>query len=122
MPGAVDLAEKFAAFSAQWSPKVVARLNDHEVKLVRMEGEFVWHRHPDTDEMFLVVEGRLTIQQRDGDVELGPGQLHVIPRGVEHCPLAHGEVRALIIEPVGVENTGDVGGPRTAAFDDSLVG
>lgn len=122
MPVAVDLAEKFAAFSAQWSPKVVARLNDHEVKLVRMEGEFVWHRHPDTDEMFLVVDGRLTIQQRDGDVELGPGQLHVIPRGVEHCPLAHGEVRALIIEPVGVENTGDVGGPRTAAFDDSLVG
>jgi mannose-6-phosphate isomerase-like protein (cupin superfamily) len=122
MPGAVDLDELFAAFSAQWSPKVVARLNDHEVKLVRMEGEFVWHRHPDTDEMFLVVDGRLTIQLRDGDVELGPGQLHVIPRGVEHCPLAHGEVRALIIEPVGVENTGDVGGPRTAAFDDSLVG
>ena len=122
MPGAVGLAEKFAAFSTQWSPKVIARLNDHEVKLVRMEGEFVWHTHPDTDEMFLVIDGQLTIQLRDRDVELGPGELFVVPRGVEHCPLAHGEVQAVLIDPVGVENTGDAGGSRTAAYDDSLVG
>lgn len=121
MPGVIDLSEKFEAFTDQWSPKVVARLNDYEVKLVRMEGEFIWHSHPETDEIFLVVDGDLTIQLRDGDVRLGPGQLYVIPRGVEHCPLAHGEVRAMILEPSGVENTGDAGGSRTAAYDDSLA-
>lgn len=121
MPSAIDLSAKFASFSEQWSPKVIARLNDYEVKLVRMDGEFIWHSHPETDEIFLVVDGDLTIQLRDGDVHLTAGQLYVIPRGVEHCPLARGEVRAMIIEPSGVENTGDAGGPRTAAYDDSLA-
>jgi mannose-6-phosphate isomerase-like protein (cupin superfamily) len=121
MSSAIDLATKFESFSEQWSPKVIARLNDYEVKLVRMEGEFIWHSHPDTDEIFIVVDGDLTIQLRDGDVRLSAGQLFVIPRGVEHCPLTRGEVRAMIIEPSGVENTGDAGGPRTAVYDDSLA-
>ena len=118
---AVDLDTKFALFSEHWSPKLVARLNDYEVKLVKLKGEFVWHTHDDTDELFLVVEGRLTIQLRDRDVTLGPGQLFVVPRGVEHCPVAAGEVHALLIEPVGVVNTGDAGGALTAAYDDSLA-
>ncbi len=108
---AVNLAEKFAAFSEQWSPKLVARMNDYDVKIVRLAGEFVWHAHADTDELFLVLDGDLTIQLRDGEVRLGPGELFVVPRGVEHCPRAAGEVRAMLIEPAGVVNTGD--GPRS---------
>ena len=88
------------------SPKVVAELNDHEVKVVKVEGDFVWHTHDDTDELFLVLDGELTIQLRDGDVVVGPGQLFVVPRGVEHCPRADAEVHALLIEPRGVVNTG----------------
>jgi mannose-6-phosphate isomerase-like protein (cupin superfamily) len=117
----VDLAERFAQIGALWSPKVVARLNDYEIKLVRVQGEFVWHSHEDTDELFLVLDGSLTIQLREGDVTLGPGQLFVVPRGVEHCPVADGEVRAMLIEPVGVVNTGNAGGPLTASYDDSLT-
>jgi mannose-6-phosphate isomerase-like protein (cupin superfamily) len=118
---AVDLAAKLALFTDRWSPKVVARLNDYEIKVVKVEGEFTWHTHDDTDELFLVLAGELTIQLRDGDVMLQPGQLFVVPRGVEHCPRAEQEVHALLIEPVGVVNTGDSGGPLTAGYDDSLV-
>jgi mannose-6-phosphate isomerase-like protein (cupin superfamily) len=118
---AVDIAEKFAGFTDTWSPKVVARLNDYEVKLVRLDGEFVWHAHEDTDELFLVFDGELTIQLRDGDVELRAGQLYVVPRGVEHRPVTSGEVRAMLIEPAGVVNTGDAGGPLTAQHDDTLA-
>ena len=122
MPGApVDLAQKFSLFTDQWSPKVVARLNDYEIKLVKLQGEFVWHRHEETDELFLVISGELTIQMRDGDVALGPGQLFVVPRGVEHCPIAAGEVRAMLIEPAGVVNTGDARCGPTASYDDSLL-
>lgn len=117
----VDLAEKLSMFSDHWSPKVVARLNDYEIKVVKIKGEFVWHTHDDTDELFLVIDGELTIQLRDGDVALGPGQLFVVPQGVEHCPIAHGEVHALLIEPVGVVNTGNVGGALTSTYDDSLA-
>ena len=113
----VDLDSKFAAFSELWSPKLVARVNDYEIKLVRLEGEFVWHAHEDTDELFLVVDGQLTIQLRDRDVVLGPGQLFVVPRGVEHCPRADHEVKALLLEPAGVVNTGDAGGELTAAVE-----
>lgn len=117
----LDIAEKLALFSEQWSPKVVARLNDYEIKVVKLKGEFVWHTHDDTDELFLVVDGELTIQLRDGDVRLKPGQLFVVPKGIEHCPIADGEVHALLIEPVGVINTGDAAGSSlTAAYDDSL--
>ncbi len=118
---AVDLAEKLAAFSDHWSPKVVARMNDYEIKVVKVQGEFTWHSHADTDELFLVLDGALTIQMRDGDVTLTSGQLFVVPRGVEHCPIAEGEVQAMLVEPIGVINTGDAGGPLTAQHDDSLA-
>jgi mannose-6-phosphate isomerase-like protein (cupin superfamily) len=121
MSQVVDLAAKLAQFSDHWSPKVVARMNDYEIKVVKVRGEFTWHTHEDTDELFLVVDGRLTIQLRDGDVTLGPGQLYVVPKGVEHCPIAEGEVSALLIEPAGVVNTGDAGGAQTATYDDSLL-
>ena len=114
----IDLAEKFDLFSEHWSPKRVARLNDYEVKVVKIKGDFVWHTHEDTDELFLVIEGELTIQLRDRDVVLGPGQLFVVPRGVEHCPRADGEVKAVLLEPEGVVNTGDAGGDLTAVVED----
>lgn len=117
---ALDIAEKLSLVSEHWSPKVVARLNDYEIKVVKVKGEFVWHTHEDTDELFLVVDGKLTIQLRDGDVTLTPGQLFVVPKSVEHCPIADGEVHALLIEPVGVVNTGEAGGSLTATYDDSL--
>ena len=117
----VDLSEKLSMFSDHWSPKVVARMNDYEIKVVKVRGEFTWHTHEDTDELFLVIAGELTVRLRDGDVELGPGQLFVVPRGVEHCPVADGEVHAMLIEPAGVVNTGDAGGALTAAYDDSLA-
>jgi mannose-6-phosphate isomerase-like protein (cupin superfamily) len=110
----VDLAAKLAQFSDHWSPKVVARMNDYEVKVVKLQGEFTWHSHDDTDELFLVVDGELTIRLRDGDVTLTAGQLYVVPRGVEHCPRADGEVSALLIEPQGTVNTGDTPSERTA--------
>jgi mannose-6-phosphate isomerase-like protein (cupin superfamily) len=118
---AINLDERFARFSDTWSPKVVARLNDYEIKLVRLDGEFVWHTHEDTDELFLVLDGELTIQLPDGEVVVRPGELFVVPRGVEHCPITEGEVRAMLIEPRGVVNTGDAGGALTATFDDSLA-
>ncbi len=117
----VDLAEKLSLFSEQWAPKVVARLNDYEIKVVKLEGEFVWHTHEDTDELFLVISGELTIQRRDGDIHLRPGQMYVVPRGVEHCPIAENEAQVVIIEPAGVVNTGDVQSSLTAGYDDSLA-
>ena len=114
MDRVVDLAEKLALVTEHWSPRTVARLNDYDVKVVKVEGQFVWHSHADTDELFLVLAGELTIRLRDGDVRLGPGQLHVVPRGVEHCPVAEAEVHAVLVEPRGVVNTGDAGGPLTA--------
>ncbi|MET3963812.1 mannose-6-phosphate isomerase-like protein (cupin superfamily) [Marmoricola sp. OAE513] len=113
----VDLADKLSLFTQHWSPKRVATLNDYEIKVVKIQGEFVWHTHDDTDELFLVLSGTLTIQLRDGDVVLGPGQLYVVPRGVEHCPVAQDEVHAVLIEPRGVVNTGSAGGPLTAVVE-----
>jgi mannose-6-phosphate isomerase-like protein (cupin superfamily) len=104
------------AISQPWQPHRLASVNDYDLRVVKLEGEFIWHSHPDTDELFLVVSGHLTIQLRDGDVELGPQDVFVVPRGVEHCPLAHGEVHALLIEPAGTLNTGDAGGERTAVL------
>ncbi|MBO1755049.1 cupin domain-containing protein [Allobranchiibius sp. CTAmp26] len=114
---AVDLDEKFGQFTEHWSPKLVARINDYDVKIVKVEGDFVWHTHEDTDELFLVIDGVLTIQLRDRDITLRPGQLYVVPRGVEHCPRADSEVRALLLEPAGVVNTGDAGGELTAVVE-----
>ncbi len=111
----IDLREKFGLFSDQWSPKIVAEVNDVEVRLAKLEGEFVWHAHEDEDEMFLVVRGDLTIRLRDGEVELGEGQLAVVPRGVEHLPVAEDEVHVLVLTPKSTVNTGDAGGARTKA-------
>ncbi len=120
-PQVVDIIAKLTQFTDQWSPKVVARLNDYEIKVVKIQNEFVWHAHDDTDELFLVIAGELRIQMRDRTVTVQPGQLFVVPRGVEHCPVADGEVHALLIEPTGVVNTGDAGGALTAVYDDSLA-
>lgn len=109
---AVNLAAKLATFTEHWQPRTVSRFNGHDVMVVKARGEFVWHRHDDTDDLFLVLQGRLTLQLRDGDVVLGPGELFVVPRGVEHCPIASEEVHLLIMEAAGTPNTGD---PATAA-------
>ena len=121
MAHVVDLREKLSLFSEHWSPKVVATLNDYEVKVVKVKGEFVWHSHADTDELFLVVDGSLTIRLPDGDVHLAPGQLFVVPRGVEHCPVAADEASLVLVEPTGVVNTGDAGGDLTATHDTTLL-
>src|SRR5919108_6144497 len=112
--GAVNLAEKLALVDERWSPRIVARLNDYDVTVVKVKGEFVWHKHDDTDDFFLVLEGHLTIQLRDRDIELDPGELFVVPRGVEHCPKGDVETHVLLIEPRGTPNTGDAGGELTA--------
>jgi len=103
----VNLAEKLALFSEHWTPKIVAGFNGNDIMVVKVQGEFNWHSHPDTDDFFMVLSGRLRIQMRDGDVVLGPGELYVVPKGVEHCPLAEEETHLLLIEPAGVPNTGD---------------
>jgi len=107
MMPAINLAEKLSLFSDIFSPKIVATFNGHDVMVVKIKGEFVWHSHPDTDDFFLVLKGRLTIQLRDREVELGPGELFVVPKGVEHRPVAAEEVHLLLIEPKGTPNTGD---------------
>jgi mannose-6-phosphate isomerase-like protein (cupin superfamily) len=109
----INLADKLALFSDQWSPKIVADLNDSHVKLAKVEGEFVWHQHADEDELFLVIRGELTIELRDGNVTLGPGELAVIPQGVEHRPVAREEVHLMLIEPKEIKHTGDVTTERT---------
>lgn len=109
----IDLAGKLAAFDERWSPRIVAELNGQHVKLAKLEGEFVWHSHAEGDELFLVLKGLLTIELRDGAVALGPGQMAVVPRGVEHRPVADGEVHVMLFEPAGTLNTGDVRNERT---------
>jgi len=110
----VNLAAKLASFEEYFSPKIVGEINDHKLELVKVKGEFVWHSHPNTDDFFLVLAGHLTIQLRDRDIELGPGELFVVPRGVQHCPKADDEAHVLLIEPIGTPNTGDAGGELTA--------
>ena len=122
MAHAVNIENKFTQFAETWSPKVIARLNDYEIKVVRLEGEFVWHQHDTTDELFIVIDGYLTIELRHDNVELGAGELFVVPRRVEHCPIVRtGQVKALLIEPTGVVNTANAGGQLTAGYDTSLL-
>jgi mannose-6-phosphate isomerase-like protein (cupin superfamily) len=111
---AINFKEKLSKFSGQWSPRIVARMNDYEFKLVRIEGEFVWHKHDETDETFIVIEGEMRIELRDGSVDLRAGEMFVVPRGVEHKPVAARECHVMIIEPAGTVNTGDAGGELTA--------
>ncbi|MGR9220974.1 cupin domain-containing protein (plasmid) [Rhizobium leguminosarum] len=101
----------------QWMPRVIAEMNNYQFKVVKLEGDFVWHDHPETDETFLVLDGELRIDFRDGPVTLGPGELYVVPKGVEHKPYAENEVQLMLIEPKGVLNTGHAGGDRTAEND-----
>jgi mannose-6-phosphate isomerase-like protein (cupin superfamily) len=108
MPTAISLTEKLGAFADHWSPKIIAQFNEHDVMVVKVKGEFVWHSHPETDDFFLVLKGNLVIQLRDGEVRLGPGDLYVVPKGVEHRPVAEHEAHLLLIEPRGTPNTGDV--------------
>ena len=114
MVNKVNLSDKLSQFDEIFSPKTVADLNDYKVAIVKAKGEFVWHKHDETDDFFLVLSGRLTIQLRDADVDLGPGELFVVPKGVEHCPRADEEAHVLLIEPTGTPNTGDAGGELTA--------
>ena len=113
----INLRRKLGLFEERWTPKIVAEMNDYQFKVVKVEGDFVWHDHPETDETFLVLEGELRIDFRDGQVTLSEGELFVVPRGVEHKPYAEKEVKLLLIEPRGILNTGHAGGERTADSD-----
>jgi mannose-6-phosphate isomerase-like protein (cupin superfamily) len=113
----INIDRKFAKFSEHWSPKVIAAMNDYQFKLVKLQGEFVWHSHADTDEVFVVIDGRMSIQFRDGQVDLAAGELYVVPKGTEHRPVATHECRVMLIEPAGIVNTGDAGGGYTAPND-----
>jgi mannose-6-phosphate isomerase-like protein (cupin superfamily) len=114
---AINFAQKYALFTEQWAPKVIAQMNDYQFKVVKIEGDFIWHCHADTDETFIVLEGQLRIDFRDGAVLIGKGEMFVVPKGTEHKPYARQEVKLLLIEPCGVLNTGDEGGERTAVND-----
>jgi mannose-6-phosphate isomerase-like protein (cupin superfamily) len=114
---AINLREKLALFGDHWKPRVIGELNDYQLKLVKLQGEFVWHRHDHTDELFLVWEGRMRIDFRDGSVDLAAGELFIVPKGVEHKPFAESECSVLLMEPRGVVNTGEAGGDLTAAND-----
>ena len=115
MATSINLASKLATFTDHWQPRTVGVFNGHDLMVVKLKGPFVWHRHEDTDDFFLVLKGRLRIELRDGNVELGPGDLYVVPKGVEHRPIADEEAHILLIEPTGTPNTGDVAtaAPRT---------
>ncbi len=112
---AINFTEKFAKFSEHWSPKIIARMNDYHFKLVKFQGDFVWHHHADTDEVFITLDGEMSIEFRDGKVNLNTGEMFVVPRGVEHKSHAEKECKILLIEPAGTINTGDAGGGLTAA-------
>lgn len=109
--------DKFEKFSEHWSPRIIAEMNDYQFKLVKIQGEFVWHEHIDTDEVFIVLVGEMTIEFRDGRVELSAGEMFVVPKGVEHKPVAVKECRVMLVEPRGVVNTGEAGGNLTADND-----
>jgi mannose-6-phosphate isomerase-like protein (cupin superfamily) len=104
----INLAEKLSLFSEHFEPRTVGQFNGHDLMVAKAEGSFVWHKHEETDDFFLVLKGRLTIQMREGNVTLGPGEMFVVPKGVEHCPLAEEETHILLIEPTGTANTGNV--------------
>jgi mannose-6-phosphate isomerase-like protein (cupin superfamily) len=114
---AINLTEKLATFSEHWTPKIVSQFNGHDVMVAKFMGEFNWHSHPDTDDFFLVLNGEVTIRLRDGDVHLKAGEMYVVPKGVEHCPMSTEEAEVLLIEPAGTPNTGD---PETAVTKETI--
>lgn len=113
----VNFAHKFSLFQEQWQPKVIATMNDYQFRVARLQGDFIWHDHTETDETFIVLEGHLRIDFRDGHVDVSQGEMYVVPKGVEHKPFAEQEVKLLLIEPSGTVNTGNAGGERTAIND-----
>ncbi|HEY9528526.1 MAG TPA: cupin domain-containing protein [Anaerolineales bacterium] len=113
----INFEEKLAKFSEHWSPRIIAQMNDYHFKIVKVQGEFVWHDHPETDEVFMVLKGRLEIQFRDGRVLVREGEMFVVPKGLEHKPAAEEECHILLVEPAGTINTGDIVNERTAAND-----
>ena len=116
----VNVAEKFSLFSEHWSPKIIGEVNDTHIKAVKFQGEFLWHQHENEDELFFVVKGRLTMRLRDGELSLGPGEFVIVPRGVEHMPVAEEETYILLVEPKTTLNTGNVRGERTLEHLDRL--
>ena len=110
---AINLAKKLSLFDEYWSPRIIAKMNDFHFKLVKIQGEFIWHSHPDTDEVFIVIKGEMRIEFRDFHTKLSEGELCVVPRGVEHKPVAKDECQIMLIEPAGTVNTGDASGERT---------
>ncbi|MGZ9225031.1 MAG: cupin domain-containing protein [Anaerolineales bacterium] len=113
----INLQEKLTRFSGHWSPKIIARMNDYHFKVVKVQGEFVWHDHPETDEVFIVLKGQLEIQFREGKVSLNEGEMFVVPKGLEHKPVAENECHILLVEPAGTVNTGEVVDEKTAPHD-----
>lgn len=109
-----NFAQKFRLFTEHWQPKVIAEMNEYQFKVVKLQGDFIWHEHRDTDETFIVIDGNLRIDFRDGAVNVAAGEMFVVPKGVEHKPFAKNKVQLLLIEPRGIRNTGDQGGDRTA--------
>ena len=115
--GKINLKEKLSKFSDHWSPKVIAEMNDYQFKLVKIQGDFVWHHHDDTDEVFIVIEGTMKIEFENETVELNEGDMYVVPKGVEHKPYAENECKVMLVEPRGVVNTGNTEGNLTASND-----
>jgi len=113
----INLNEKLSKFSKYWSPRIIAEMNDYQFKLVKIKGEFIWHEHKDTDEVFIVIEGNMSIEFRDGIVDLSEGEMYVVPKGVTHKTYAENECKVMLVEPTGVINTGEAGGDLTAPND-----
>jgi len=111
---AINLSEKLGLFSEQWSPKIIAGMNDYHIKLAKFQGDFIWHEHADTDEVFFVLAGKMRIDFRDGSVDLRAGEMFIVPKGLEHKPFAESECQVMLIEPEGTQNTGNTGGDMTA--------
>lgn len=111
---AINLEDKLAKFAEHWSPKIVAQVNDHHFKLLKLQGDFVWHNHPDTDEVFIILDGEMTIEFRDREVSLKTGEMFVVTKGIEHKPFAEKECKVMLVEPAGTINKGDAGGDLTA--------
>ena len=115
--GKINLKEKLSLFSEHWSPKVISELNDYQIKLVKIQGDFVWHNHSETDELFLVIEGKMKIEFKNKTIELNKGELYVVPKGIDHRPYAEDECQIMLIEPRGVVNTGENKNDLTASND-----
>lgn len=113
IPKTINFKEKLEKITEQWSPKIIAEMNDYQFKLVKIQGEFVWHKHDETDEVFIVIDGEMSIAFRDGTVHLSRGEMVVVPKGTEHMPVANDECKLMVIEPAGTVNTGDAGGDMT---------